>query len=330
MTVVAVTGLTGFVGRNVARALASEGTGWRGLVRDQRKLGALDLPQGEIVKGSLEDTAALNRLCEGASAVIHCGGRIAALSRKDFFTTNVAGTSLLLAASMRMGVKRFVHVSSLAAREPQVSDYAASKRAGEEAVKEGAGSTSWVIMRPPVVYGPGDAATVPLMRSLARPIAFVPGSAATRLSLIHVRDLARALTMLAANHDIQSTVLEIDDGKAGGYNFEEIAAAASQATGAKTRVVFVPRPMLAGPAWLSLAMARTTGIPAMFCPDKLGELYHGDWVVRSDKREFAGWQPQIDFSTGFADTLKWYKEHGWLPEGTGNTGRSRREGAVCP
>jgi 2-alkyl-3-oxoalkanoate reductase len=330
MTVVAVTGLTGFVGRNVARALASEGTGWRGLVRDQRKLGALDLPQGEIVKGSLEDTAALDRLCEGASAVIHCGGLIAALSRKDFFTTNVAGTSLLLAASMRMGVKRFVHVSSLAAREPQVSDYAASKRAGEEAVREAAGSISWVIMRPPVVYGPGDAATVPLMRSLARPIAFIPGSPATRLSLIHVRDLARALTMLAANHDIQSTVLEIDDGKAGGYNFEEIAAAASQATGAKTRVVFVPRPMLAGPAWLSLAMARATGIPAMFCPDKLGELYHGDWVVRSDRREFAGWQPQIDFSTGFADTLKWYKEHGWLPEGTGNTGRSRREGAVCP
>jgi nucleoside-diphosphate-sugar epimerase len=330
MTVVAVTGLTGFVGRNVARALAKEGTRWRGLVRNQRKFAALDLPQGEIVAGSLEDTAALERLCEGTSAVIHCGGNIAALSRKDFFTTNVAGTSLLLAASIRMGVKRFVHVSSLAAREPLVSDYAASKRAGEEAVKQGAGSISWVIVRPPVVYGPGDAATVPLMRSLARPIAFVPGSAATRLSLIHVEDLARALAMLASNHDIQSTVLEIDDGKAGGYNFEEIAAAASQATGAKPRVVFVPRPMLAGPALFSLLMARATRTPAMFCPDKLGELYHRDWVVSPDKREFAGWEPRIDFSTGFADTLRWYKKHDWLPEGVGNAGRSRQKGAVYP
>jgi nucleoside-diphosphate-sugar epimerase len=197
-------------------------------------------------------------------------------------------------------------------------------------LRQEAGNISWVIVRPPVVYGPGDAATVPLMRSLARPIVFLPGSAATRLSLIHVEDLARALAMLASNRDIESRVLEIDDGKAGGYNFEEIAAAASQATGVNTRVVFVPRPLLAGPALLSLLMARATRVPAMFCPDKLGELYHGDWVVSSDKQEFAGWQPQIDFSTGFADTLKWYKEHGWLPEGIGNSGRSRQEGAVCP
>jgi nucleoside-diphosphate-sugar epimerase len=329
MTIVAVTGLTGFVGRNVARALSSAGTRWRGLVRNQRKLASLDLPQGEIIAGSLEDTAALERLCEGARAVIHCGGSIAALTRQDFFRTNLAGTSLLLAASTRMGVKRFVHVSSLAAREPLVSDYAASKHAGEEAVKREAGSISWVIVRPPVVYGPGDAATVPLMKSLARPIAFLPGSAANRVSLIHVEDLARALAMLASNFDIESTVLEPDDGKASGYNFEEIAAAASQATGLETRVVFVPRPLIAGPAWLSLMIAKATRTPAMFCPDKLGELYHGDWVVSSDKREFAGWQPKIDFSTGYADTLKWYKEHGWLPEGIGNAGRSRQEGAVC-
>jgi 2-alkyl-3-oxoalkanoate reductase len=330
MTVVAVTGLTGFVGRNVARALTREGTRWRGLVRDRSKLAALDLPQGEIIVGSLEDKTSLERLCEGSSAVIHCGGNIAALSRQDFFQTNVAGTSLLLAASIGTGVKRFVQVSSLAAREPGISNYAASKRAGEEAVKEEGGGISWVIVRPPVVYGPGDAATVPLMKSLARPVAVLPGSSKSRLSLIHVKDLARALVTLASNHDIESIILEIDDGKAGGYNFEEIAAAASRATGLKTRVIFLPRSLLAGPAWLSLVMARAARTPAMFCPDKLGELYHCDWVVSPDRPEFAGWRPQIDFSTGYADTLKWYKEHGWLPEGIGSNGRGRQEGAICP
>ncbi|MGH6873553.1 MAG: NAD-dependent epimerase/dehydratase family protein, partial [Aestuariivirgaceae bacterium] len=153
MTVVAITGLTGFVGRNVARALAREGTRWRGLVRNQRKLAALDLPQGEIIAGSLEDEASLDRLCDGASAVIHCGGNIAALSRKDFFQTNVTGTLRLLTASARTGVTRFVQVSSLAAREPQLSDYAASKRAGEEVVKQEVNRISWVIVRPPAVYG---------------------------------------------------------------------------------------------------------------------------------------------------------------------------------
>ena len=66
------------------------------------------------------------------------------------------------------------------------------------------------------------------------------------------------------------------------------------------------------------------------CPDKLGELYHGDWVVTFRQTRIRRLAAQIDFSTGFADTLKWYKEHGWLPEGTGNSGRSRQEGAVCP
>jgi nucleoside-diphosphate-sugar epimerase len=242
MTVVAVTGLTGFVGRNVARALASEGTRWRGLVRDQRKLAALDLPQGEIVAGSLEDTAALERLCEGTSAVIHCGGSIAALSRKDFFTTNVAGTSLLLAASLGMGVKRFVHVSSLAAREPQVSDYAASKRAGEEAVRKGAGSTSWAIVRPPVVYGPGDAATVPLMRSLARPIAFLPGSAATRLSVIHVEDLARAHILALDALTTAGLATRYNLGCGGqGYSVREVIETARRVTGHPIPEVVAPR-----------------------------------------------------------------------------------------
>jgi nucleoside-diphosphate-sugar epimerase len=330
MTIVALTGLTGFVGRNVARALSEEGTPWRGLVRNERKLAALELPAGEIIAGSLDEEAPLERLCAGASAIIHCGGNIAALSRNDFFRANVMGTSRLLAACRKAGVQRFVQVSSLAAREPQLSDYAASKRAGEELVKQEAGDMSWVILRPPAVYGPGDGATIPLIKSLARRVALLPGGLSARLSLIYIADLARALVKLAVTRDIESTIVEIDDGKAGGYNFKEIAAAASQATGVRTRVVLIPRYMLVGPAWFSLLLARATRIPAVFCPGKLAELYHGDWVIDPQRQKLAGWQPQIDFSTGFADTLKWYQQHGWLPEGVGGPGRATRRGAISP
>jgi nucleoside-diphosphate-sugar epimerase len=314
MQPVAITGVTGFIGRHVARALMRKGHPWRGLVRDQAKLATLGLGAGEIIEGHLGNEKSLDKLCEGAQAIIHCGGSIAGFSRSDFFRVNVGGTLSLLAACQRAGVKRFVHVSSLAARAPDVSGYAASKRESENLVRSTGGKMSWVIVRPPAVYGPGDAATIPLMKALTRRVAFLPGVAASRLSLVHVEDLARALVSLALSDILNAQTLEIDDGKAGGYDFAEIAAAASAVTGIRTRVAFVPRSMLFVPAWCSLILGWARGVPAVFGPDKLGELYHRNWVVSRNCSEIPGWRAQIDFSTGFADTLKWYREHSWLPE----------------
>lgn len=332
MQPVAITGVTGFIGRHVARTLAYQGYPWRGLVRDQGKLAALGLRQGEIIEGHLNDEKSLDRLCEGAQSVIHCGGSIAGFSRGDFFRINVGGTLSLLAACHRAGVRRFIHVSSLAAREPDISGYAASKYESENALRLKGGDISWVAVRPPAVYGPGDEATIPLIRALTRRVAFLPGSAASRLSLIHVEDLARALVSLARTEILNATILEIDDGKAGGYDFTEIAAAASAATGVKTRVAFVPRSMLIVPAWCSLILAWIRDAPTVFVPGKLGELYHRNWVVNPVYSRFPGWQAQIDFSTGFADTLKWYREHGWLPEAPirPEFDRAKKRGALRP
>jgi nucleoside-diphosphate-sugar epimerase len=330
MQPVAITGVTGFIGRHVARTLMREGRPWRGLVRDRRKLAALGLGHGEIVEGHLEDERSLDRLCDGALAAVHCGGSIAGFSRKDFFRINAAGTLAVLGACQRTGVKRFVHVSSLAAREPQLSGYAASKRESETVLELNGGEISWVIVRPPAVYGPGDEATIPLMKALTRSVVFLPGDAASALSLIHVEDLARALTVLALTDSLKGATIEIDDGKTGGYDFAGIAAAASAITGQKTRVVFLPRSMLILPAWCSLILGWLKGTPGVFSPGKLGELYHRNWVVNPHCSELPGWRPQIDFSTGFADTLKWYRENGWLPEGhiRPETDRANQRGAL--
>jgi nucleoside-diphosphate-sugar epimerase len=315
MQPVAITGVTGFIGRHVARALTSQGQHWRGLVRNRNKLSVLSLTRGEIIEGDFDDEAALDRLCDNARAVIHCGGRIAAFSRQEFFRVNVGGTAALLAACRRSGVRRFVHVSSLAAREPHLSSYAASKQESEAVLRQGGNGISRVIVRPPAVYGPGDEATLPLIRALSRPIAVLPGNAISRISLIHVEDLARAVTVLAQSHAAAGEILELDDGKAGGYGFADIAKAASAATGVNTRVIFLPRSMLIIPAWCSLLVGWLKGAPGVFSPGKLGELYHSDWVVNPRRSALPGWRPQIDFSTGYADTLRWYREHGWLPEG---------------
>ena len=312
---VAITGATGFIGRHVARRLMERGLAWRGLIRNSDKLRRLALGPCETIAGHLEDEDALKRFCTGAGAVIHCGGSIAGLNRDDFFRVNVRGTAALVRACREAGVRRFVHVSSLAAREPQLSSYAASKKESEAILQSEAENISWAVVRPPAVYGPGDEATIPLIRALTWRLALLPGHGASKLSLIHVGDLASVLVHLAERKDLSGRIFEPDDGRPGGYSFAELAAAAASVTGTRTRVVFVPRSMLILPAWVSLIRGWVRGFPPLFSPGKLGELYHRDWVVNLDSSHVPGWTPKIDFSTGFKETLEWYRDHAWLPEG---------------
>ncbi len=122
---VALTGATGFVGGHLVDRLVENGLSVRILARTPEKVGRDDV---DVVKGDLASPEALERLCAGADTVVHCAGRITAYSREQFDEVNVAGTVAMVAAAKAAGTRRFVHVSSLAAREPTVSDYAASKR----------------------------------------------------------------------------------------------------------------------------------------------------------------------------------------------------------
>ena len=107
------------------------------------------------VSGSLGQRDALDRLVAGADAVIHVAGVISGRSAADFDRANVDGTQAMLDAARNAGVKRFVHVSSIAAREPELSLYGASKAKSEQLVANS--GLPYAIVRPPAVYGPGDA-----------------------------------------------------------------------------------------------------------------------------------------------------------------------------
>ena len=124
----AITGGTGFVGSHLIEAALGAGHAIRALTRrDQPPRDAL-----EWVPGSLEDRDALRKLVTDADAVIHVAGAISASDAAGFEKGNVDGTLAMLAAATAGGVHRFVHVSSLAAREPKLSLYGASKARAEE------------------------------------------------------------------------------------------------------------------------------------------------------------------------------------------------------
>ena len=306
---IAVTGPGGFVGRAVMAELAARGLRARVLARDPGRLTVhLDT---EIVAGDLADQAALASLCAGADAVIHIAGAIMAVNRDAFFAVNAEGAANVAAAAASASVRRFVHVSSLAAREPDLSHYAASKRAGEHLVARAAGRMNWVMIRPPAVYGPGDKATLPLFEQLTRRYALVPGGGKGRISLLHVADLARALVDAAVADAPCGTIHEIDDGKPSGYGWDELCAIAGAAEGRCVQPLFVPRSALALPALLADIIANVRGVPFMLSQSKLGELYHPDWVVRGP--ELPSFSPEFGFARGFVQTLAAYRDQGLLP-----------------
>lgn len=309
---VAVTGASGFIGRHLVRRLVESGCQVRLLLRRDPSVAEWRGSPLQIVAGSLSDKAALERLVEGASAVIHVAGLIKSATRSGFFQVNRDGTAALAKVVKRISPQaHFLHVSSLAAREPLLSDYAASKRAGEDAALALLGERV-TVLRPPAVYGPGDRETLVFFQ-LARQ-RFVPllGSASARAAMIHVDDLVRLIEQLAALPP-SGQVLTAADARPEGYRWDEVLGAAARAVGnERARLVRAPHALLRAVA-LAGDAGRWLGAANMLHSQKLRELRHEDWSVpASELATAADWAPHFDLDTGFADAVAWYRARRWL------------------
>ena len=300
---IAVTGATGFVGCALREAAAAQGAEIRALTR--RPQGKA--PGVEWVRGDLHDRKALVRLVANAEAVIHVAGVVNTPDPMGFHLGNVEGTMALVEAAVAARVPRFVFVSSLAAREPQLSKYGASKRHAEKVVA--ASGLDWTVVRPPAIYGPRDREMLELFK-LAK-WGVVPMPPPGRASLIHVGDLARLLLALVpSREDLTRQVYEPDDGKTGGWSHRELAKAIGWALGRRPWVPHLPKAMLERVAWLDKAVRRDK---AKLTPDRVGYMAHPDWVCSPGMRPPQGlWQPEVPTLDGLKATAKWYREQGWL------------------
>jgi nucleoside-diphosphate-sugar epimerase len=304
---VAVTGATGFVGPHLLGALTRHGWKLRVLVRRWSPVPPLAGIDAEIVLGDLADELALRRLLHGADALVHAAGLIKAKLPTDFLMVNRDGTALLAALAPEVP---FLLLSSLAAREPGLSPYAASKRAAEEVLARRGGP--WLAVRAPAVYGPGDRETLAYFRSIVRGFALQPKIADARLSLIHVADLAEALA-LALEHPPAPAVYEIDDGQEGGHSYGDMAEAAAAALGRRARSVRISRGQVMAVARVNQLRQSLGGPVQILTPPKVNEMFHPDWTVH-DRRlaQTIGFVPRFDLAAGFRDTVSWYRARKWL------------------
>jgi nucleoside-diphosphate-sugar epimerase len=298
----AVTGGTGFVGSRLLDAAVADGHEVRALTRRPMAARA----NVDWVRGALDDPAALAEMVTGADAVIHVAGVLTGRTAADFDKANVDGTQAMLDAAKAAGAGRFVHVSSLAAREPQLSLYGASKAKSEELVS--ASGMPFAIVRPPAVYGPGDRETLDLFRMARLGVVLLPP--AGRLSLIHVDDLVRLLLALAEASAPSGQIIEPDDGRRGGWSHKEFAQALGTAVGRPGIGVSVPSGLLRLGA---KADQLIRGGKAKLTADRAAYFSHPDWVADPSRAAPSDlWQPQIATADGLAATAKWYREQGWL------------------
>ena len=297
----AVTGGTGFIGQHLLRIAIAGGYEVRALTRGWKP------PEDEIawVDGALDRRDSLIKLALGADAVIHIAGAING-SKAQFDAVNVGGTAAMIDAARKAGVRRFIHISSLAAREPKLSNYGWSKARSERLVA--ASGLDWTIIRPPAVYGPGDRETLLLFKMARRGFVALPPRG--RFSVIHVEDLCRLILATIDEPDTLSETYEPDDGHEGGWPHRHFARTLGRVFGKRPATVALPRLFLHGAARVDRLVRRGR---AQLTGDRVNFYCHADWVVAADRQPPGTlWQPEIRTPTGLKSTADWYRAQGWL------------------
>ena len=300
---IAVTGASGFIGRHVTAHLAARGD------------------EVLVVRRPFEHAALLETL-RGADAVVHLAGVVSALREQDYVSANVDGTRAVAAAARASGAA-LIHISSLAAagpaspRAPRTEDdppapinaYGRSKLEGERAVAAMDG-LRWTILRPGVVYGPGDRALLPVFRLAARGILPLVGRADAAYTFIHVADLVRAVTAAVDSPAAGDTLFV---GHAQPVSTRDLLDGVRTVTGGRAVIVRVPMAVTRLAAFAGDAAGMLLGARAVINSRRYAELASEGFVCRVDRlRDRLGVVAQIDLREGLADACAWYRNERWL------------------
>lgn len=259
-----------------------------------------------MVVGDLGDGPALARLCAGADVVIHGAGLVKARSRAAFDAVNVEGARRVALAAVE--APHVLLVSSLTAREPDLSHYSASKQAGEAAARDILGDRL-TVARPCAIYGPGDRELLAVFQAAAWLPILPILSPTARVAMIHVEDAARQIVALAAAQPTGRT-LALCDARTDGYLWRELMGEAARACGTTPRLAPIPRALIQA-VGITNDFTMLLGRSPMLSSAKTRELLHPNWAV--SPAEHAGTaRPFYDLTTGFAHTVAWYRSAAWM------------------
>jgi len=328
-----VSGASGFIGSGVVAALSEQGHEVCALMRQTASSEFLKGIPFTRLSGDLRDQDSLVRACQNIDAVVHLAGLTAAKNREEFFRFNAEGTkNLAHAASLSPSVKKFIYVSSLAAGGPSVglapktetdpdhpvSMYGESKLRGEIFLEEFKEKLPYVVLRPPIVYGPRDKNILLMFKTIQKNwMPLLPAKTPTGhkyYSAIYVDDFVQAITLLVnakeelyQNHE----KFYVSDGKI--YTYERIMSLIAEELKVKPIRFVVPSGIVnvlaSGGTLLGNMLKKNLPLNR----DKLNELNPDYWICSPQKlTDQVGFKPKFTMETGVPETATWYKVNGWL------------------
>jgi len=295
---VAVTGSSGFIGRHVLVALAARGH--------------VAFPVRHPFTAAT--LAPVFRSCD---AVVNLAGVVSAVRDDAFVSGNVRSAEAVAHAARDAGV-RLVHVSTLAAAGPAPASaprseddpaapttiYGRTKLAGEAAVRSADG-LRWIILRPGVVYGPGDRALRPLFRYAARGVLPLVGNAGAAYTFVYIDDAVAAI-VAAVESDAAGDTLFV--GHEAPVAPRALLEAIAATLGVRVRIVPLPRGVVRVAAMAGEIAGRVTGRPAAINMRRFVELYSPGFVCRVDRlREDLGVEAKVGLADGLGAAASWYR-----------------------
>ncbi|WP_326614311.1 NAD(P)-dependent oxidoreductase [Streptomyces scopuliridis] len=324
----AITGATGFIGRRMCRRIIGEGGEVVALVRSTSAHRVIAAAGVRPVTGDLVTGEGLREVVRGADYVVHLGGLVKSPTDEGFRRCNEEGTRRLAEEVAALtSPPPLVLCSSLAAAGPShkgrprreedppqpVSRYGRSKLAAEEAVRALSDRLPATIVRPPIVYGPGDPAFVPSLLPMVRTgVVLKAGFGPRGYSLVHVDDVCEALLAAALRGRRLSVtrpsdgVYTVSDGIT--HTWEDLCAALARALGRRRRplVLPVPLPLVGAVARGAELVGRVRGVHPPLNRDKAVELRSAWWTCSTERaRRELGFVPTVRLEEGLADLLAW-------------------------
>ena len=238
----AITGANGFVGRHVVRELlrTRPPSAVRGLVLDEARarteLGRHEIP---LRVADVRDAASLSGVFDGCEAIVHTVA-IATERRGRFDEVNVRGVENVIAEARRAGVRRIVHLSAVGAAPDSPYPFLRSKGRGQRLIETS--TIPFVVLRPSLLFGPGDDFFPRVAFTLRFPIVPVPGDGRARFQPIHVEDVAACVLAALERAELVGRAYEI--GGPDPVTYDELLGEAMAALGVRRPRLHLPVPFV--------------------------------------------------------------------------------------
>lgn len=320
-----ITGANGFIGSRLAMHLAGQGHDLKGLVRKTSRLDDLQGIEIDLAEGDITDPVTLVKPMQGIDLVIHTAGAVTDWGSQPYFDRqNVEGLQHVFRAAEAAGVRRFVHIGTVAIygfgrKEVKEDDpfaeshvgYCISKRKGVEWLRRVAGETKMeiTVIHPGNVFGPGDEKFIlPYLRLLDRnQFVYVHGGRAWTCPT-YIENLVHGIALAAFHPAAAGETFNITDGL--GMDWRTFTEALYRGIGKRPVKRSVPRPLVYAIAsvmevFYKLIQSRQSPALTRYRIDNAGLDYH---FSIGKARRILGYEPRVDFQTSINRTVEWYLE----------------------